>query len=81
MLDYTPDTFTVERHVRGKWVCDQCETLTQAPVPAQVIDKGIPTGDLLAHVFVAKYADHLQLYRQESVFSYAGLPYCPLHTG
>ncbi|WP_219407156.1 IS66 family transposase zinc-finger binding domain-containing protein, partial [Pseudomonas sp. Colony2] len=42
-LDYTPGVFTVERHVRGKWVCDDCETLIQAPVPAQVIDKGIPT--------------------------------------
>jgi transposase len=41
-LDYTPGVFTVERHVRGKWVCQQCETLIQAPVPAQVIDKGIP---------------------------------------
>ncbi len=26
-LDYTPGTFTVERHIRGKWVCAQCETL------------------------------------------------------
>jgi transposase len=42
-LDYTPGVFTVERHVRGKWVCARCETLIQAPVPAQVIDKGIPT--------------------------------------
>lgn len=39
-LDYTPGVFTVERHIRGKWVCDSCETLIQAPVPAQVIDKG-----------------------------------------
>jgi hypothetical protein len=45
-LDYTPGVFTVERHVRGKWVCAQCETLTQAPVPAHVIDKGIPTARL-----------------------------------
>ena len=22
-LDYTPGVFTVERHIRGKWVCDQ----------------------------------------------------------
>jgi hypothetical protein len=42
-LDYTPGVFTVERHVRGKWVCAKCETLIQAPVPAQIIDKGIPT--------------------------------------
>lgn len=72
-LDYTPGVFTVEQHVRGKWVCRQCETLTQAPVPAQAIDKGIPTAGLLAHVIVAKYADHLSLYRQEKIFGRAGL--------
>ena len=42
-LDYTPGVFTVEQHIRGKWVCEDCETLIQAPVPAQVIDKGIPS--------------------------------------
>ncbi|WP_449123895.1 IS66 family transposase [Pseudomonas viridiflava] len=73
-LDYTPGVFTVERHVRGKWACRQCETLVQAPVPAQVIDKGIPTAGLLAHVMVAKFADHLPLYRQEKIFGRAGLP-------
>ena len=71
-LDYQPGVFTVERHVRGKWVCTQCETLIQAPVPAQVIDKGIPTAGLLAQVLVAKYADHLPLYRQEKIFGRAG---------
>jgi transposase len=71
-LDYTPGVFTVERHVRGKWVCARCETLIQAPVPAQVIDKGIPTAGLLAQVLVAKYGDHLPLYRQEGIFGRAG---------
>lgn len=72
-LDYTPGVFSVERHIRGKWVCDDCETLVQAPVPAQVIDKGIPTAGLLAQVMIAKYADHLPLYRQEQIFGRAGL--------
>lgn len=72
-LDYVPGVFTVERHIRGKWACNQCGTLTQAPVPAQVIDKGIPTSGLLAQVLVAKYADHLPLYRQERIFGRAGL--------
>ena len=62
-LDYQPCVFTVERHVRGKWVCRQCETLVQAPVPAHNIDKGTPTAGLLAQVLVAKYADHLPLVR------------------
>ena len=73
MLDYQPGVFTVERHIRGKWVCAKCETLIQAPVPAHVIDKGSPTAGLLAQVLVAKYADHLPLYRQENIFARAGL--------
>ena len=72
-LDYVPGVFTVERHVRGKWVCTQCETLIQAPVAPHIIDKGIPTTGLLAQVLVAKYADHLPLYRQEGIFARAGL--------
>jgi transposase len=72
-LDYVPGVFSVERHVRGKWACAQCETITQAPVPAHVIDKGIPTAGLLAQVLVAKYADHLPLNRQETIFGRAGL--------
>lgn len=72
-LDYTPGTFSVERHIRGKWVCTHCETLIQAPVPAHVIDKGIPTAGLLTQVLVAKYQDHLPLYRQEEIFGRAGL--------
>ena len=72
-LDYVPGIFTVERHVRGKWACAHCQTLTQAPVAAHIIDKGIPTAGLLAQVLVAKYADHQPLYRQEYIFGRAGL--------
>jgi transposase len=72
-LDYVPGVFTVERHIRGKWVCAKCEILVQAPVPAHVIDKGLPTTGLLAEVLVAKYADHLPLYRQEAIFERAGM--------
>jgi transposase len=72
-LDYVPGVFSVERHVRGKWACSQCETIVQAPVDAHIIDKGIPTAGLLAQVLVAKYADHLPLYRQEGIFGRAGL--------
>lgn len=71
-LDYVPGVFTVERHIRGKWACGQCEKLVQAPVAPHVIDKGIPTAGLLAQVLVAKYADHLPLYRQEGIFARAG---------
>lgn len=71
-LNHHPGTFSVERHIRGKWVCDECETLIQAPVPAHVIDKGMATTSLLAQVLVNKFADHLPLYRQEQMFDRTG---------
>jgi len=71
-LDYQPGVFTVERHIRGKWVCKCCEKLVQAPVAPHIIDKGLPTTGLLAQVLVAKYLDHLPLYRQEGIFERAG---------
>jgi transposase len=72
-LHYVPGVFEVERHIRGKWVCRRCETLIQAPVPPHIIDKGIPTAGLLAQVLIAKYLDHVPLYRQEGIFGRAGL--------
>ena len=72
-LDYTPGTFTVERHIRPILACPKCERISQAPMPAYVIDKGIATPGLLAHVLVAKYADHLPVNRQEAIFGRAGV--------
>lgn len=71
-LDIVPAEFFVHRHIRGKWVCKCCEKITQAPVAPHVIDKGLPTTSLLAQVLVAKYLDHLPLYRQEAIFERAG---------
>ena len=62
-LDDEPGVFIVDRHVRGKWACAHCQKLVQAPVAAHIIDKGIPTAGLLAQVLVAKFLDHLPLYR------------------
>src|SRR5699024_3825651 len=47
-LDYIPGKAQVERPIRGKWVCKECETLTQSPMPAHVIDKGLASHRLLA---------------------------------
>ena len=42
-------------------------------MPAYVIDKGIATPELLSHVLVSKYADHLPLYRQKLIYQRAGV--------
>jgi transposase len=64
VLDYVPACFRVIRHVRPKLSCRSCESIAQAPVPSLPIQRGLATPALLAHVLVAKYADHCPLYRK-----------------
>jgi transposase len=73
VLDYVPATFRVIRHVRPKLSCRACESIAQAPVPNLPIQRGLATPALLAHVLVAKYADHLPLYRQTEIYGRAGV--------
>ena len=72
-LDYEPGSFSVEQHIRSKWACRSCDTVIQKPVDAHIIDKGIPTTNLLAQVLIAKYADHQPLYRQQQMYQRAGV--------
>jgi hypothetical protein len=47
--------------------------VAQAPAPARLIEGGIPTEATVAHVLVAKYADHLPLYRQAQIYARQGV--------
>ena len=73
VLDYVPACFRVIRHVRPKLSCRSCESIAQAPVPSLPIQRGLATPALLAHVLVAKYADHCPLYRQAEIYARAGV--------
>jgi transposase len=79
-LDYVPATLQVERHIRYKYACPDCEgveddgpTVKIAPVPPQLIEKSIATGGLLAHIVCSKFEDALPLYRQEKMFARLGV--------
>src|SRR3546814_11843399 len=45
----------------------------EAPMPAHIIDKGLPATGLLAQILINKFADHLPLYRQEAIFKREGV--------
>jgi len=64
VLEYVPSSFRVIRHVRPKLSCRACETIVQAPMPSLPIERGRPGPGLMAHVAVAKFADHIPLHRQ-----------------
>ncbi len=72
-LSCKPLTFFVRRDVYPQYTCRACETITAVPVPPTIIDRGIAAPDLLAHVIVSKYVDHLPLYRQEAIFERSGV--------
>lgn len=72
-LEYVPAHFKVIRMVRPKLSCGCCERIVQEPAPTRPIDRGLAGPGLLAHVVVAKYADHLPLYRQSEIYQREGL--------
>lgn len=79
-LDIVPAKIQVLRHIRYKYACKNCEgveddgpTVKIAPMPPQIIDKGMATPGLLAYIATAKYADSLPLYRQEKIFARYGI--------
>lgn len=72
-LEYVPGRFVAVRHVRPKYSCASCDAIVQAEAPNRVIPKGIAGPQLLAHVMVSKFADHLPLYRQSVIFKREGV--------
>ncbi|WP_376989519.1 IS66 family transposase [Bosea sp. R86505] len=73
-LDIVPAQFRVIVTRRPKYACRACEeVVVQAPAPARLVEGGIPTEATVAHVLVAKYADHLPLYRQAQIYGRQGV--------
>ncbi len=72
-LEFVPASFRVIRHVRPKLACCCCDAIVQAPAPSRPIARGIAGPGLLAHVLVAKFADHLPLYRQSVIYAREGV--------
>jgi transposase len=73
-LDIVPAQFRVLVVRRPKYGCRACENVVvQAPAPARLIEGGLPTEATVAQVLVAKYADHLPLYRQAQIYARQGI--------
>ena len=69
-LDYEPARFLRRRTVRPKYVqrgvLDAIPLI--APLPPALLERSNVAPGLLAQIVVAKYCDHLPLYRQESIY-------------
>lgn len=65
-LDWKPAKFIKRLYIRPKYA--NADRIIIAPLPARLIEKGLPGAGLLTQVIVSKYEDHLPLYRQEKIY-------------
>jgi transposase len=72
-LELVPRRWKVIQHVREKFSCRACESITQPPAPSHPIARGRAGPGLLAHVLFSKYGLHLPLNRQSTVYAREGI--------
>ena len=72
ILDFIAAKLKVVEVHRPKKSCRDCERMVQTPAPPRPIPRGMASPALLAHILVAKYDDHLPLYRQGEIFARMG---------
>ncbi len=65
-VDVEPAKYFVLVTKREKRACQQCEQggVVAAPAPARIIEKGLVSDRVVIDTLIAKYSDHLPLYRQ-----------------
>ena len=72
-LDVIPRQWFITEHVREKFSCRSCETITQPPAPFHAIARGFAGPSLLAMMLVEKYANHQPLNRQSEHYAREGI--------
>lgn len=75
-LEYIPETLRVNVYKREKYgspMGAEENGVVTAAVPAAVVDRCLADTGMLAHVAVAKFDDHLPLYRQERMLLRQGV--------
>mgnify|MGYP002621286781 FL=1 len=72
-LAVKPLEFYVQQDVYPQYACRACQTVVAEPVAPALIERGQAAPSLLAQVVIAKYVDHLPLYRQQAVYARSGI--------
>ena len=68
-LDVEPARYFVRVTKREKRACRCCQqgTVTMAPLEPRIIEKGLASDSVVIDTVIAKYCDHLPLYRQAAI--------------
>lgn len=74
-LEIIPAKVYVIEHIKMKYACKTCEETIKTAIitPPLPIPRSIAASGLLSHVLVAKFQDHLPLFRQEQILKRVGV--------
>jgi len=67
VLDREPAKWFVRVIKREKRSCGKCSDVQMPPVAPRIVEKGLASDRVIIETVVAKYCDHLPLYRQEAM--------------
>lgn len=73
-LEVVPRQWKVIQHVREKFTCRDCESISQAPAPFHVIHRGWAGPSLLSMIMFEKFGQHQPLNRQAERYAREGVP-------
>lgn len=73
-LEVVQPKISVTRHIRPKYACKNCESgVSIAPMPNLLLPTSMASPSLITFTIIAKYCDHLPLYRQEGIWKRYGI--------
>jgi transposase len=67
VLDREPAKWFVRVSKREKRSCGKCSGIQMPPLAPRIVEKGLASDRVVIETVVAKYCDHLPLYRQEAM--------------
>lgn len=73
VMEHVPAPVKIVRHVEKRMVCRDCDTTVAGEMPTLPIERGKPGPGLLAHIMVAKFDDHIPLYRLSEMYDRLGI--------
>lgn len=67
VLDVEPARYFVRVTKREKRACGKCATVAMAQLAPRIVEKGLASDAVVIQTVIAKYCDHLPLYRQQAM--------------
>jgi transposase len=73
VLEHVPASVKIVRHVEKRMICRDCNTTVAGEMPTLPVERGKPGPGLLAHIMIAKFDDHIPLYRLSEMYDRLGI--------